>query len=82
MSTFIGVDIASMFPNEKVKPANAGFLQCNVVDGLPFPNATFEFVRQGFMMIAIPEHDWHEMVLTEMIRVTKPGGYIEIMVCL
>ena len=76
-STFVGIDVAPLFP--EVTPHNAAFLQCNVVNGLPFPDNCFDFVRQGFLVICMDWQIWKEIVLKELIRITKPGGYIEIM---
>ncbi|CAG8680778.1 2450_t:CDS:2, partial [Paraglomus brasilianum] len=41
LSTVIGVDIAPMFPKNSLP--NTAFLKCNVLDGLPFPDCTFDF---------------------------------------
>jgi len=73
-STFVGVDIAPLFPSKS--PGNAAFVKCNVLNGLPFPDNTFDFVRHGFLMLSI---NWQEKLVKELIRVTRPGGYIEIM---
>lgn len=76
LSTVIGVDIAPMFPKNSLP--NTAFLKCNVLDGLPFPDCTFDFVRQAYLIICIDWQKWKERALKELIRVTKPGGYIEI----
>ncbi|CAG8560021.1 7140_t:CDS:2, partial [Paraglomus occultum] len=52
---------------------------CDILDGLPFPDNTFDFVRQAFIIICMNWRLWKEKVVKELIRVTKPGGYIEIM---
>ncbi|CAG8656281.1 5909_t:CDS:2, partial [Paraglomus occultum] len=52
---------------------------CDILDGLPFPDNTFDFVRQAFVIICMNWQLWKEKVMKELIRVTKPGGYIEIM---
>jgi len=77
VSIFVGIDIAPLFPESH--PANVAFLKCNIMDGLPFPDNTFDFVRQAFVIICINWRSWKEKVVKELIRVTKPGGYIEIM---
>ncbi|CAG8533404.1 9376_t:CDS:2 [Paraglomus brasilianum] len=76
-SIFVGIDIAPLFPEDY--PPNMAFLNCNIMDGLPFPDNTFDFVRQAFVIICINWRSWKEKVVKELIRVTKPGGYIEIM---
>ncbi|CAG8521282.1 2068_t:CDS:2 [Acaulospora morrowiae] len=75
-STFIGVDIAEMMTKEK-RPQNVGFIQCNVLEGLPFPNNTFNFVYQSNMISAFTEEQW-PLMIDEVIRITKPGGWIEL----
>ncbi|CAG8565654.1 4671_t:CDS:2 [Paraglomus brasilianum] len=77
LSTFVGVDIAPVFP--EVTQKNVAFLQCNALDGLPFPNDTFDFVRQGFLIVSINWQEWKDKLIKELIRVTKTGGYIEVM---
>ncbi|CAG8576045.1 7843_t:CDS:2 [Paraglomus occultum] len=77
VSVFVGIDIAPLFPENY--PPNAAFIKCNILDGLPFPDNTFDFVRQAFVIICMNWQLWKEKVVEELIRVTKPGGYIEIM---
>jgi ubiquinone/menaquinone biosynthesis C-methylase UbiE len=79
LATFVGIDIAPMFPTKT--PSNVAFLKCNVLDGLPFPDNTFDFVREELVVICIDWEQWKDKVVNELIRVTKPGGYIEIMDC-
>ncbi|CAG8472896.1 11377_t:CDS:2 [Paraglomus occultum] len=76
-SVFVGVDIIPIFSEDR--PPNTVFLKCNVLDGLPFPDNTFDFVRQTYLIISMDWQSWKEKVVKELIRVTKPGGYIEIM---
>ncbi|CAG8639570.1 3903_t:CDS:2, partial [Dentiscutata heterogama] len=61
------------------KPPNATFLQANLLDGLPFPDGTFDFVYQRFMSSALEESQWRDEVIAELVRVIKPGGWIELM---
>ena len=77
VSIFVGIDIAPLFPENY--PPNMVFLKCDIMDGLPFPDNTFDFVRQAFVIICMDWQSWKEKVVKELIRVTKPGGYIEIM---
>jgi len=77
LSTFVGVDMAPVFP--EVTQTNVAFLRCNILDGLPFPDETFDFVRQGFLIVSIDWHEWKDKMVKELMRVTKTGGYIEVM---
>jgi len=58
------------------KPPNADFLQANLLERLPFPDATFDFVHMRFVYTVIPTQAW-EPLMVELIRVTRPGGWIE-----
>lgn len=60
------------------RPNNYVYVQGNVLDGLPFPDATFDFVHQRLLVAAIPEDRW-QGVVNELFRVTKPGGWIELL---
>ncbi|CAG8518743.1 19939_t:CDS:2 [Racocetra fulgida] len=70
---FVGLDISPIFPPEQKKPPNATFLQANLLDGLPFPDGTFDFVYQRFMASALEESQWRDDVIAELVRVVKPG---------
>ncbi|CAJ0909747.1 1274_t:CDS:2 [Entrophospora sp. SA101] len=77
-STFIGVDITISFtPNNYQKPSNAAFLESNLLEGLPFPDNTFDYIHQRHMITAFTELQWPG-ILKELARVLKPGGYLEL----
>ncbi|CAI2168379.1 6838_t:CDS:2 [Funneliformis geosporum] len=76
-SSFIGIDMSPIFPGVNHIPQNVAFLQHNLNNGLPFPNETFDFVFQGFLGNNVINKQW-EYYTREMIRVTKPGGWVEI----
>ncbi|CAJ0748883.1 22925_t:CDS:2 [Entrophospora sp. SA101] len=76
-SRFYGIDINHLFP-ECVKPPNSEFIQSNIQDGLPFEEEVFDFVFIRDTMLSLESKEWENVVLNEAIRVTKPGGYIEI----
>ncbi|CAG8562289.1 7556_t:CDS:2, partial [Scutellospora calospora] len=78
-TSFIGIDFSLVFPTN-IKPRNVQFYHMNILDGLPFEDNTFDFVYQRFMGLALTEKQW-PMLLTELVRVTKPGGWIELMEC-
>src|SRR6266511_4978513 len=76
-STFGGVDITNF--QRSANLPNLAFIQSNIFDGLPFPDNTFDYVRQSNMMCSIRDHQW-QFVVDEITRVTKPGGWVEFMV--
>ncbi|CAG8798714.1 11467_t:CDS:2, partial [Racocetra persica] len=73
---FTGVDISPIQPGY-IKPKNAEFIEANILERLPFDNDTFDFVFQRLLFAGIPENEWHS-VINELVRVLKPGGYIEL----
>jgi len=61
----------------ETQPENCVFIVGNVLKGLPFPNASFDFVHQRLLMGAIPGQAWPG-VASELARVTRPGGWVEL----
>jgi SAM-dependent methyltransferase len=58
---------------------NLEFYQANVVDdGLPFPDNHFDFVKQHLVTTSFTITSWKK-VMTELVRVTKPGGFIQLL---
>ncbi|CAG8577237.1 9979_t:CDS:2 [Ambispora leptoticha] len=76
-STFIGIDSTSFFPKQ-IRPVNTNFHQLNVLDGLPWNKNHFDFVYQRMMLTSLTEEDYQNQI-REIVRITKPGGWIEIM---
>ncbi|KAI8991356.1 S-adenosyl-L-methionine-dependent methyltransferase [Mycotypha africana] len=74
---FIGVDMADMFPTA-IRPENVKFQLQNILQGLPFPDNTFDFVHMRLLIIAFQKKDW-PWVLSEIYRVLKPGGIVQLM---
>lgn len=58
-------------------PDNYAFVQGNVLTGLPFADATFDYTHMRFLGLAIPIAKWPSLV-QDMKRVTLPGGWVEI----
>ncbi|RUP48256.1 hypothetical protein BC936DRAFT_144786, partial [Jimgerdemannia flammicorona] len=75
-SSFVGVDISDMFP-QAIKPPNTTFTVANVLDGLPFEDNSFDYVFQRLLVFAFTRSQW-AIAIRELIRVTKPGGWIEL----
>ncbi|CAI2182628.1 19202_t:CDS:2 [Funneliformis geosporum] len=75
-SHFVGLDFQAIYPQE-IKPSNLNFIEADILDGLPFSDNEFDFVHQSTMTNVLKRSQW-DFVLSELIRVTKPGGYIEI----
>jgi ubiquinone/menaquinone biosynthesis C-methylase UbiE len=77
----IGIDVVLPSAEEPAeppaRPANHTFLAGNILEGLPFPDRNFAFVHQRYMIGAIPRDQWPPVV-RELMRVTRPGGWVEL----
>ncbi|CAG8555646.1 10712_t:CDS:2 [Ambispora gerdemannii] len=62
-SAFTGIDLAP----------------CDVLDGLPFPDNTFDYIHMRRMISSFKEHEFQDKILPELVRVLRPGGWVEIM---
>ena len=58
------------------RPANYQFVAGNLLEGLPFADASFDYVHMRALVTAIP-HDRWPLVIGELARVTRPGGWVE-----
>ncbi|CAG8461537.1 16222_t:CDS:2 [Acaulospora morrowiae] len=77
MSEFIGVDMSPVFPIQ-IKPLNSTFIKANVLHGLPFSSDEFDYVHLSFMNGCFTDDQWQNIVIPELIRVLKPGGWLEL----
>ena len=59
-------------------PANFRFLEANALKPFPFDDQYFDFTHARLISPFAPIALWPKVV-AEMVRVTRPGGYIEIM---
>jgi ubiquinone/menaquinone biosynthesis C-methylase UbiE len=73
----IGVDVAL---TSLLRPLPPGclFAQANILHGLPFPEGQFTYTHQRLLVAAIPALQWPR-VIHELVRVTKPGGWVELL---
>ena len=69
-------DTSALGPGQDGRPENYVFVAGNVFDGLPFPDNSFDFVHMRLLLFAIAAERW-PAVVRELLRVTKPGGWIE-----
>ncbi|CAG8515558.1 2839_t:CDS:2 [Ambispora leptoticha] len=74
-SSFVGIDISSEFTLDE-KLENVIYLQCNVLNGLPFHDSSFDMVYERCLISAFNKHQLIKFI-EECVRVTKPGGWIE-----
>jgi SAM-dependent methyltransferase len=59
------------------RPANLAFAAVDVVEGLPFADATFDFVHMRLVLGAVPAARWPG-IAREIVRVTRLGGWVEL----
>lgn len=71
-----GIDMSPVFPTTIIPP-NCRFVQHNILDPLPFPDNSFDFVYQRLLVAGLTPDDWTR-VAKELERVTVPGGWIEL----
>ncbi|KAG1027332.1 hypothetical protein G6F26_003520 [Rhizopus arrhizus] len=74
--TYHGCDIVDT-TNKVLKLNQFTFSYANVIIGLPYPDNTFDFVNLRFFIFALREEEWPR-VIKEIIRVTKPGGMLQL----
>jgi len=78
-STFTGTDITNVFmASELITPSNCTFLEANTLKGLPFDDNTFDFVFQRYNVACFKIAEY-PVAFREIVRVAKPGSYIESM---
>jgi SAM-dependent methyltransferase len=70
----VGLDLQ---PSKPVRPANFRFQQGDLLDGLPFADGEFDFVHQRFLVPGVPLDQWDDLI-AELMRVARPGGWIEL----
>lgn len=74
-STVTGIDLQAITISA---PLNTVFIQHNALEGLPFISDCFDYVHSRLLVAGIPAASW-EHLLREYARVTKPGGWIELL---
>ncbi|GHO46535.1 class I SAM-dependent methyltransferase [Ktedonospora formicarum] len=85
-----GSEIAALYPQAQIigldledsthmnsKPTNYQFVQGNILQRLPFNDRSMDYVHQRLLVAAIPSLKW-PWVIQELIRVTKVGGWVEL----
>jgi ubiquinone/menaquinone biosynthesis C-methylase UbiE len=81
----IGLDVKPPAVDERahanagldIRPPNYAFVPGNLLEGLPFPDRSFDFVHMRLLFTAIP-HDRWRYVVSELVRVTRPHGWVEL----
>ncbi|KAI8993612.1 S-adenosyl-L-methionine-dependent methyltransferase [Pilobolus umbonatus] len=79
LSQFTGVDMCDIFPTN-VRPSNVNFEVGNLLDGLDYPDNTFDFINARLFIIALKKEEW-VVVMKEAYRLLKPGGFLQCVEC-
>jgi ubiquinone/menaquinone biosynthesis C-methylase UbiE len=80
----VGLDVTAPRVDEQpgggggldLRPPNYQFVAGNLLEGLPFTDASFDFVHMRLLVLALP-HDRWPFVIGELARVVRPGGWVE-----
>jgi SAM-dependent methyltransferase len=70
----VGVDLVAGKPGQ---PERYHYVRGNVLPGLPFTEGRFDFVHQRLLVTGVPLVAWPGLV-AELVRVTRPGGWVEL----
>ncbi len=71
------VNVTALLAQITPPPDNLVFIQGDILQGLPFAPASFDYVHQRFLSAALPEGQWPR-VIQEIVRVVHPGGWVEL----
>jgi SAM-dependent methyltransferase len=70
----VGFDLS---PGKPGPPPGYRFVRGNVLHGLPFESGAFDFVHQRLLSTGVPLKSWSGVV-RDLLRVTRPGGWVEL----
>ncbi|EFH81740.1 Methyltransferase type 11 [Ktedonobacter racemifer DSM 44963] len=78
-ATVVGFDLVSPLAllRSPQFPDTCRFVQGNVLEGLPFAPQSFDYVHQRLLVFALPTQRWPGEI-QELVKVTRPGGWVEI----
>lgn len=70
----VGFDLVSGKPGQ---PQRYRYVRGNVMHGLSFADDRFDFVHQRLLVTGVPLAAWPGLI-AELVRVTRPGGWVEL----
>ncbi len=70
----VGLDLVA---GRAEHPSGYRHVRGNVLQGLPFRDGVFDLVHQRYLVSGIPLEAWPGVV-GELVRVTRPGGWVEL----
>ena len=75
-ANIVGIDLREEPGIPRNLPHNYRYVQGNFVEGLPFNDGSFDYVHMRAVWSGMAPEKW-PIALRELVRVTKPGGWIE-----
>jgi SAM-dependent methyltransferase len=83
-----GLDLCEQFPaavvvgfdlviGKREKASRHHWARGNLLQGLPFCDDLFDFVHQRLLLAGVPLVRW-PAVVADLVRVTRPGGWVEL----
>lgn len=73
--SYYGCDMVDVV-NKNMMPKQFQFAIGNILEGLPYPDNSFDFVHMRLFVAALKVEEW-PLAIKELVRVTKPGGYFQ-----
>jgi len=70
----IGLDLVTGKPD---RPPRYRSVKGNLLEGLPFARDRIDFVHQRLLITGVPLASW-PAVVADLVRVTRPGGWVEL----
>lgn len=71
-----GVDISPERATEAREVMPLADIRCESADAMSYADGAFDLVFESTMFVLLPSDDTARRIAREMIRVTKPGGYL------
>jgi ubiquinone/menaquinone biosynthesis C-methylase UbiE len=69
---------AGAWRGDDLLPPNCQLTQADALARFPYADATFDHVHGRFFSAFVPDARW-PVVIAEMVRVTRPGGWVELL---
>jgi SAM-dependent methyltransferase len=73
----VGFDLQ---PSKRPWPPAYRCVRGNLLQGLPFGDARFDFVHQRALISGVPVNSWPSVCL-DLVRIVRPGGWVELVEC-
>ncbi|KAJ3032320.1 hypothetical protein HDV00_007695 [Rhizophlyctis rosea] len=78
LASIQGMDISPVQPTT-IKPRNVEFIVGDLTNlPLPFKDNSFDFVHMRFLTAGLRTEFW-PVLINDIVRILKPGGYVELM---